>query len=170
MILYLKKYMSWYPKISQNNISQIKLFIFIILTFMFPISKWYHHQLNCLTQKYEYYTQPHSVSLSLISYSHQKVLSIFPSHIPPISPFLSISTTTVLGRPTSSPASNLGNSLSAQCLVQLQFILHIVPEVTFLNFNYVSPLLKVFKLSLRKLKWYSSPHFWPTYHPLLSKL
>ena len=44
--------------------------------------------------------------------------------------------------------------LSACYPVLLQFILHIVPRVTFLNFNYVSPLFEIFKLSFRKLMWY----------------
>ena len=44
--------------------------------------------------------------------------------------------------------------LSACYPVLLQFILHIVPRVTFLNFNYVSPLFEIFKLSFRKFTWY----------------
>ena len=44
--------------------------------------------------------------------------------------------------------------LSACYPVLLQFILHIVPRMTFLNFNYVSPLFEIFKLSFRKFTWY----------------
>ena len=46
------------------------------------------------------------------------------------------------------------NSLVCLLSVLLQLILHIVPRVTFLNFNYVSPLFEIFKLSFRKLTWY----------------
>lgn len=120
------QYMSWCSKISQSNVSQTKLLIFIILASMFPVSKWYHHQASCLSQKYGFYTQPLPPSLS--PPTTLKVLSVFPSRISLISSFLFISTTTILARPTLSHASHLYNTLSAWCFVLLQLILHIAPN------------------------------------------
>jgi hypothetical protein len=74
-----KKICPRYSNISQNNMSQI--LIFIIPVFISPISKWYNNQPSYVSQKFGYYTWP----LPLLPWPGSPVRFAFPTLL---SPFL----------------------------------------------------------------------------------
>ena len=136
----------------------MKLFIFTICSFMFPISKWYH-QPNCLSQQYGIIL---SSSLSLIFQSSESPKSFSFSFISNLSFALHL-------HYYCSSQANIISCLNCQsfCLLPCSTPIHSshVPRVTFLNFMSI-PCSKSSSFPSGNL--HDTFYFWSSSHALLS--